>query len=74
MSDINEAIGKAKCSMCGDREWIVLQQHPLERELEDLVAPCLGCSGTKNVREIEKRRCIKLERNSKNEWVEVPVN
>lgn len=61
------------CKMCDGKEWMVLQQHPLDRKL-DLVAPCLGCSASKNLNEIQARRNIKLVRDAQYQWTEQTVN
>jgi len=60
----------SECGMCGGKEWMTLEGNPLDK-MQTLVAPCLGCSSTKNLNEIQDRRGIKLVRNDQLDWVEV---
>lgn len=60
------------CEICSGREWMVLQQNPLDPS-QDLVAPCLGCSGHKNLNKIENERGIKLVRGPDQRWQEQSI-
>lgn len=61
---------KSGCYICGDRQWMVLQQNPIDPS-HDLVAPCLGCSPTKSLKQITLERGIELIRGPDQRWKEI---
>lgn len=60
------------CRMCNGKEWMILEMNPMDRA-HDHVAPCLMCSPTKNLNEIQDRRNIKLQRDDYGRWFEETV-
>lgn len=58
---------KKECMGCGGTGWMTLQP-------QNLVAPCLMCSATRSLRDIEAERGMKLEKHPETrQWREVPL-
>ena len=66
-------MNKIQCEMCNDKEWIILEGNPMDKSTQ-MCAPCLGCSGHKNLDEIQKRRNIKITRTPQGDFHEETVN
>lgn len=54
---------KGKCDLCSGQKWMTLMPG-------NLVAPCVMCSPTRNLSEIEQEKGMRLERDNHGVWYE----